>query len=122
MADADVPGDHEAGDRRSGFDRRLDQHDNRILRLERRLAEMDKVVAITEIRVQGLVTTIDSRCNAIDRGIQLIVKTQEATDLKITALDSVKNRAEGGMWVLKLIGVAGFVGALMGFAKWLKGV
>lgn len=97
------------------------------------MAAMDKTVAITEIRVQGLASTIESRFKAFDRGVELILEKQTAAEVRseteqaawdnrVVVLEKLKERAEGGMWVVRLLGVSGLVGGSIAIFKLIKGL
>lgn len=104
------------------------------------MAAMDKTVALTEQRVQGLGTTIELQGKSYEKGIQLILEKQSAAerrseDLQKTSkvdqdgweervvdLEKIKERAEGGMWVFRLLALGGITGGVISVVKLLKGL
>lgn len=90
-------------------------HDIRLRRLERFIASMDKTVALTDRSVQGIVTTIESRFKAFDAAQALALEIQQSMRKELQDFTSLKQRGEGAIWILKLIGF----GSVIGFVVWL---
>lgn len=125
----------EAHDRRSGIDRRedsqerLDHHDRRLLKLERLVSESDKNIAVTSATVKGLSTTMDARLQAITSGIETIASGQRHTERsvadiaasvalctnRITEIEGLRQRGEGALWIVRLLGLS----AVVSFFLWV---
>ena len=79
-------------------------YDIRLRRLEDLVQVLDKVVAVTDVRVQGLISTLDSRFKAFDHGQSLIlaklneaapVAATSALSLRVQQLEDIKSQAVG---------------------------
>ncbi len=105
-------------------------YDIRLRRLEDLVQTLDKIVAVTDVRVQGLVQTLDSRFKAFDTGQQLILaKLNEASPASVTnalaqrigELEQIRLQAKGAIWLATMLGIAGMIGGVIGIVKLIKG-
>ena len=102
--------------------------ERRVFELERQLVKLVTTTAITDVKVDGLISTMDSRMKAFDRGQELILnqlKPLAAFDLqkldrRVEELEEVRLRADGAVLLVKILGVTGITGGLIGIIKMLS--
>ncbi len=70
-------------------------------------------MAIVETKANALISTMNSRFDALDAGYKLIVE-------KLDRMDALKERLVGAFVLLSLIGVTGVVTWILAIAKILK--
>jgi hypothetical protein len=105
-------------------------YDIRLRRLEDLVQALDKIVAVTDVRVQGLMQTLDSRFKAFDHGQSLILaKLNETSPLAVTSalagrikeLEDIKAQATGAIWLARLLGITGIIGGVIGIVRMIRG-
>jgi len=120
--------DHMALEERRGLERRVEM-------LERDMRELVSKAAVLDALIQGLISTMDSRHKAFERGQDLILerlgrfvspdiihaKHQElmAIEARVTLIEAAKSKFAGALWfALTIIGMAGGIVTLV---KAIKG-
>jgi hypothetical protein len=105
-------------------------YDIRLRRLEDLVQALDKIVAVTDVRVQGLMQTLESRFKAFDHGQSLILsKLNETSPVTVTTslahrienLEELRSQAQGAIWLARIIGATWIVGAAVWIYKMLHG-
>ncbi len=115
---------------RRGLQRRADELQTQANRLEMR-------VAILEAKVDGLVTTIKSNYESMEKGYQLImgrldqlVPQSTLMDFKasfsraeqrLNTLETLKNQMVGAFTLIMVLGVSGIIGGILAIVKAVKG-
>ncbi len=119
--------------------------DRRVYELERRVEKLMLDSAVTGTKVDGLVTTIDSRFKAFDRGIDLLLERMKPLDSldahisqraeaierhaserqgsingRLEALEAIKNKAAGAMVALQVLSITGVIAGVLGIFKLLR--
>lgn len=81
--------------------------------LESRLSHLEIRVVILETKVTALISTMNSRFDALDAGYKLIGE-------RIDRLNSMRERLVGAFMFVSLIGVTGVIAWVFAVAKVLK--
>ena len=81
--------------------------------LESRVSQLEIRVVILETKVTALISTMNSRFDALDAGYKLVIE-------KLDRLDAIKERMVGAFVLLSLLGVTGIVTWVLALAKILK--
>ena len=81
--------------------------------LESRVSALEIRVVILETKVTALISTMNSRFDALDAGYKLIVE-------KLERLNAVRERMIGAFVLVSLIGVTGVVAWVLAVARVLK--
>lgn len=71
-------------------------------------------IELLETRVQALISTMDSRHKALDRGQDLILD-------RLRTLEDIKSKAEGAVWLARLLGITGVIGGIVAIVRMVKG-
>lgn len=103
--------------------------ERRVYELEKQMGSINTIVAVTSVRVEGLVSTVESRHKAFERGQDLILDrlkpiatlVDQKLDLRLTNLEAVRNRAEGAILTIKLLGITGVVGGIVAIVQLIRG-
>ena len=98
--------DPEHAERREYDRRRSDEVEDRVAALEIR-------VVICETKISAMISTMNSRFDALDAGSKLLLE-------KLDRLDAIKERMVGAFVLLSLIGITGVVTWILAVAKILK--
>lgn len=92
--------------------------------------------AVTDAHLTGLISTMESRHKAFERGQELILeklkpfeqlRTQmmlleaQNLDTRIGALESIKNKVTGAIILAQLLGVTGIIGGIVTIVKMIRG-
>lgn len=92
---------------RRGLDRRVEM-------LERDMRLLDSRTAVIEALMKGLVSTMESRHKAFERGQDLILE-------RLGRLQAVKERMVGAFTLVSILGISGIVGGIIAIVKAVKG-
>lgn len=103
--------------------------ERRVFELEQKMSRLLTTTAVTETKVDGLITTIESRFKAFDRGQELIldrlkpltVIIEQHLDSRLGTLEAVKNKATGALLMVQILGVTGIIGGVIAIIRTLKG-
>jgi hypothetical protein len=99
--------------------------ERRVFELEKQMNALTLTANLTAARVEGLVSTMDSRHKAFERGQDLILERLKPLTLlgdqqlhqRLTDLEMVKHKAAGALLLMQILGVTGIIGGIIGIAR-----
>lgn len=103
--------------------------ERRVFALEQQMVKITTTVAVTETLVTGLISTMESRHKAFERGQDLILEKLKPLDLmqgqslhsRIETLERVKEKAAGALLLVQLLGIMGIIGGVIAIVRMIKG-
>lgn len=108
-------------DERRGLERR-------VFDLEKQMSSVALTLGITAARVEGLVSTIDSRHKAFEHGQDLILERmkpltllgEQQIDHRLADLEAVKHKAEGALFLIRVLGITGIIGGIVAIIRMMQ--
>lgn len=104
----------EMGEGRRGLDRR-------VFELERQVMRLVTTTAVTDVKVDGLVATMELRHKTIEGGQNTILSQLATISEEIKAIESVKAKAAGALFMIQILGVTGVIGGIVAIVRMIRG-
>lgn len=102
--------------------------DRRVFEFERKMEKLLTTLSVTESKVDGLMLAMDSRHKAFERGQDLILDrlkplaiiVEQNLDARLTDIEVLKNKAEGALLMMQVLGVRGVVGGIVAIVRMIS--
>ncbi len=78
------------------------------------MSQLLMTTVLTDERVKGLASTLLSRHSAFDRGQELILT-------RLKSLEEIKDKADGALLLLRILGWTGIIGGIVAIIRTIKG-
>ncbi len=88
--------------------------ERRVFELEQKMSQLLMTSALTDERVKGLGTTLLSRHSAFEKGQDLILE-------RLKSLEEVKDKADGALFLIRILGWTGIIGGIVAIIRTIKG-
>jgi hypothetical protein len=109
--------------------------ERRVFELEQKMIRLLTTTAVTDAHLTGLISTMDSRHKAFERGQDLILEklkpfeglntqvtlfTAQNLDTRLGVLEGLKNKFTGALTLMQVLAGTGIVGGIVAIVKMLR--
>lgn len=99
--------------------------DRRVFELEQRMQRLLTLTEVNESKINGIISTMDSRHKAFERGQELILErlgplrilAEQDLNARIVNIEAAKNKAAGAMLMIQVLGITGVIGGIVAIVK-----